>query len=664
MDRNTIIGILLIGAIFIGFSYFNNQKLKKAYDKEIIVADSLYQAKDYETARNSYRKALSYRPKDPSYSREKIQEINQITGIPIASSDTLQQEIPEEQKPEEISVPMTVASTLSPEDRQNMYGLFSGAVVGEKEFYTLENNLIKVNLSTLGGRVYSAELKNYTTFDSLPLILFDGDSTVFGFKFFTWDNKPIETNNLYFLPIADAKNMVADNSSRSVSMRLQVEPYKYIEYVYTLEPNSYMVDLDINLVGMKDIFSGNLNSLDLNWEIFLPQQEKGRQNENNYSSIKYKYYQDEVSGFRERSTKDQENEITTKVRWLAFKDQFFSSVIIADNYFLNAWVQSQQLPDSPKYLRHFRSELGVPFEGKDSEITNLRFYFGPNHYNTLRKYDLDLEELVSMGKSIIRWINQFAIIPVFTWLNKSINNYGIIILLLTLIIKMVLFPLTYKSFLSQAKMKVLKPQVDEINAKFPKKEDAMKKQKATMALYKRAGVSPMGGCLPMLLQMPILFAMFRFFPTSIELRQEGFLWAHDLSTYDSILDLPFNIPMYGDHVSLFTLLMTVSTIITMKINSPATGGSSQMPGMKGMMYMMPIMFMLILNNFSAGLTYYYFLANLITFGQNMISKRFVNEEEILKKLQENKKEPAKKSKWQQRLEAAAKQKGYRPPKKK
>ncbi len=664
MDRNTIIGILLIGAIFIGFSYFNNQKLKKAYEKEIIVADSLFQAKDYETARNSYRKALSYRPNIP-YPREKIQEINQITGIPIASSDTLQQEIPEEQKPEEISVPRTVAGTLSPEDRQNMYGLFAGAVVGEKEFYTLENNLIKVNLSTLGGRVYSAELKNYSTFDSLPLILFDGDSTVFGFKFFTWDNKPIETNNLYFLPSADAKSMVADNSSRAVSMRLQVEPYKYIEYVYTLEPNSYMVDLDINLVGMKDIFAGNLNSLDLNWEIYLPQQEKGRQNENNYTSIKYKYYQDEVSGFREKSSKDlEENEITTKVRWLAFKDQFFSSVIIADNYFLNAWVQSQKLPDSPKYLRYFQTELGVPFGGKDSEIINLRFYFGPNHYNTLRKYDLDMEELVSMGKSIIRWINQFAIIPVFTWLNKSINNYGIIILLLTLIIKMVLFPLTYKSFLSQAKMKVLKPQVDEINARFPKKEDAMKKQKATMALYKRAGVSPMGGCLPMLLQMPILFAMFRFFPTSIELRQEGFLWAHDLSTYDSILDLPFNIPIYGDHVSLFTLLMTISTIVTMKINSPATGGSSQMPGMKGMMYIMPIMFMLILNNFSAGLTYYYFLANLITFGQNMISKRFVNEEEILKKLQENKKKPAKKSKWQQRLEAATKQKGYRPPKKK
>jgi len=274
----------------------------------------------------------------------------------------------------------------------------------------------------------------------------------------------------------------------------------------------------------------------------------------------------------------------------------------------------------------------------------------------LKKYGMELEELVYLGKSIIRIINQYVIIAIFNWLNNFIGNYGLIILILTVIIKTVLFPFTFKSYMSQAKMRVLKPQVDEINAKFPKKEDAMKKQQATMALYKRAGASPMGGCLPMLLQMPVLFAMFRFFPSSIELRQEGFLWAHDLSTYDSILNLPFEIPMYGDHVSLFTLLMTVSTIITMKINSPATG-STQMPGMKGMMYIMPVMFMLILNKFSAGLTYYYFLANMITFGQNLLTKQFVDEEAILKKLAENKKKPVQKSKWQKRLEEASKARG-------
>jgi len=290
-------------------------------------------------------------------------------------------------------------------------------------------------------------------------------------------------------------------------------------------------------------------------------------------------------------------------------------------------------------------------------------YYGPNHFKTLKKYGMDLQELVYLGRNIIRWINQFVIIPIFNWLNKYINNYGIIILLLTLIIKMALFPLTYKSYVSQAKMRVLKPFIDEINKKYPKKEDAMKKQQAQMALYKQAGVSPLSGCLPMLLQMPILFAMFRFFPTSIELRQQSFLWAHDLSTYDSVLQLPFTIPMYGDHVSLFTILMTVSTILTMKLNSPS-GDTGQMPGMKGMMYIMPITFMLFLNNFAAALTYYYFLANLITFAQNMIAKAFVNEEEILRRVHERKKMPAKKSKWQQRLEEAAKAKGYNPPKKK
>jgi len=435
-----------------------------------------------------------------------------------------------------------------------------------------------------------------------------------------------------------------------------VDEGRYIEFLYTLEPGSYMVDLDITLYGLDEIIAANLNSLDLNWEIFMPQQEMGRQNENNYSSLKYKFFEGEVEGFRMRSTKDvEEEDIPTKIKWVGFKDQFFSSVIIADNFFANGYVRSEQL-DSKKYFRNMRTELGIPYEGKSEERINISFYFGPNHFQTLKKYGMELKELVYLGKSIIRIINQYVIITLFNWLDNFIGNYGLIILILTVIIKMGLFPFTFKSYMSQAKMRVLKPQVDEINAKFPKKEDAMKKQQATMALYKKAGASPMGGCLPMLLQMPVLFAMFRFFPSSIELRQEGFLWAHDLSTYDSILQLPFEIPMYGDHVSLFTLLMTVSTIVTMKINSPATG-STQMPGMKGMMYIMPVMFMLILNNFSAGLTYYYFLANMITFGQNLITKRFVDEEAILKKLAENKKKPVQKSKWQKRLEEASKSRG-------
>jgi len=292
----------------------------------------------------------------------------------------------------------------------------------------------------------------------------------------------------------------------------------------------------------------------------------------------------------------------------------------------------------------------------------MAFYFGPNHINTLNKYGNELDELINLGGPLSSLINRYLIIPIFNFLNRFIGSYGLIILVLTIIIKVMLFPLTYRSYRSMAKMRVLKPEIDAINEKIPK-EKAMERQQATMALYKKVGVSPLGGCLPMFLQLPILYAMFRFFPTSIELRQEKFLWAHDLSTYDSILDLPFNIPMYGDHVSLFTLLMTVSTILTMRISNQASASTSQMPGMKGMMYIMPIMFMFILNNFSAALTYYYFLANIITFGQNQLFKQFIDEEELLKKLKTNQKKPKKKSGFQKRLEQMSKQRGSSPPKK-
>jgi YidC/Oxa1 family membrane protein insertase len=424
-----------------------------------------------------------------------------------------------------------------------------------------------------------------------------------------------------------------------------------------------MIGFDVNFNNLNDVIASNQNKLTLDWQMYLPQQEKGRQNEDNYTSIKYRFHAGEVEGFRERSTKEVESaDLPNRLKWVAFKDQFFSSVIIAGDFFLNGSVTSTRLPLSEKYLRLFVSEIDVPYtSGNNSEI-NLQLYLGPNHFSSLKKFDLDLEELVFLGRNIIKAINQYVIIPVFNYLDNSISNYGIIILILTVLIKLVLSPLTFKSYQSQAKMKVLKPMVDEIGKRYPKADEAMKKQQATMDLYKRAGVNPLGGCLPMLLQMPILFAMFRFFPASIELRQKAFLWANDLSTYDSILDLPFTIPMYGDHVSLFTLLMTISTILTMKINSP-TGGQDQIPGMKVMMYMMPVMFMLILNNFSAGLTYYYFLANIITFGQNYISKLMVDDAQILKKLEENSKKPVKKSSWQQKLEEAAKKKGYNPGKK-
>jgi YidC/Oxa1 family membrane protein insertase len=448
---------------------------------------------------------------------------------------------------------------------------------------------------------------------------------------------------------------------QTVNLRLYAGDDKYIEYRYTLAPDKYSLSFDVTFKNLNDIMPANQNNITLDWRMYLPQQEKGRQNEDNYSGLKFKNYQDDVEDLKLRQQKEIESKnIPTKLNWVACVDQFFSSVLITDDYFLNASVSSTRTLTSPKYLRYYTSEIGVPFTpGTDSKIA-MKFYFGPNHISTLRKEGLELDKIVNLGKNIIGWINRFVILPIFNLLNRYIGNYGIIILILTLIIKIVLFPLTFKSYQSTAKMQVLKPMIDELGKKFPKKDDAMKKQQATMDLYKRAGVSPMGGCLPMLLQMPILFAMFRFFPVSIELRQQHFLWATDLSTYDSILKLPFNVPMYGDHVSLFTILMTVSSLLTMKMTGSQPG--QDQPGMKMMTYMMPIMFMLIMNNLPSGLTYYYFLANLITWIQNLVSKRFIDADKVLATLEANKKKPVPKSKWQQRLEEASKQRGLNTPK--
>ena len=655
MDRNTITGIILIFAIFIGFSIYNNSQHNKSYEKAVTVAESHYAKGELEAARTEYINALRFKPNQPD-AIAKINEINLKLGIGTETpkADT----VSSQQSKNEIPVTKTSGITTD----INQYGIFAQAAIGENEFITLENNKVELKISLKGGRIYSARMKDYRTYDSLPLILFSGDSTVFGFNFFTADNKAVQTNNLYFKPVSDQKSFVVSSQPQSVSLRLMAGDDKYIEYKYTLAPDKYMVDFDVTFKSMENIIASNQNSLTLDWKMYIPQQEKGRQNEENYSTIKYKYFQDDVDGLRLRSSKELEKvDITTKLSWIAFQDQFFSSVLLTNDFFLNGSVSSTRTLASPKYIRYYTSEVGVPFNLGSSTAISMKLYYGPNHITTLKKEGYQLEKLVFLGKNIIGWINRFIIIPIFNWLDNFIGSYGIIILILTIIIKIALFPLTFKSTQSQAKMQVLKPMVEELGKKFPKKEDAMKKQQATMDLYKRAGVNPMGGCLPMLLQMPILFAMFRFFPVSIELRQEHFLWATDLSTYDSILTLPFTIPMYGNHVSLFTLLMTASTLLTMKMTGSSPG--SDQPGMKLMMYMMPVMFMVFLNNFSSGLTYYYFLANMITYGQNIISKRFINADAVLATLEENKKKPLKKSKWQQRLVAAAKQRGINPPKK-
>jgi YidC/Oxa1 family membrane protein insertase len=650
MDRNSIIGIVIIAAIIFLWGILNKPD-KEEMEKRKRTLDSLRQAQ------------LEQRDTAIIDERQKIPELSAAT----------------EEKTETVTGSQAEAKS----------GLFNIPEPGIHELYTLENDLIRLTISTRGGKPYSVELKEYKTFDSLPLILFSGDSTVFGLNFFTENNQLISSNDYYFTPLSDEKNIKVKDKARTLRFRMYANTgeadtashsyeKKYIEYIYTLEPSSYMVDFSIKIEGSQDIIKNEYPSFELNWSIFMRQQEKGKQNENNYSSVYYKYDNDVVLNLGIRSkqkiqdnkstnAKREEKKSTLNVKWVAFKDQFFSSVIIADDNFSKATVKSEKIDDQSRYLRHVTAELDIPLPKENIVNVPLRFYFGPNRFNTLKKYkDLQLYDLASVGKGISKWINQYVIIKIFNWLSKSISNYGIIILLLTIIVKVALFPLTYRSYLSQAKMKVLKPQIDELTKKYPKGKE-MERQKATMDLYKKVGVSPLGGCLPMVLQFPILFAMFRFFPTSIELRQQSFLWAQDLSTYDSIVEWSGNIPiiskLYGNHISLFTLLMTISTILTMKLGSQATSSSQQMPGMKSMMYFMPIMFMFILNNFSAGLTYYYFLANLITFGQNFLFKQFINEEDILKKMEARKSKVKKKSTFQARLEKMAKSRGYKMPKK-
>jgi len=621
MDRNSVIGFILIGIILIVFFKINQPSPEEIKKKREL--DSIARVEDKK--------------------EETIENRRESRNIDTEENDS--------------------AALAKRAEELEQWG---SLIMGEKEFYTIENDLLKLTVTNKGGRPYAVELKEYQTYDSLPLYLFNGDSTVFNIVFSTQNNKVIKTNELYFDLVSDQSNVYVKERENSLALRLDFGEERYMEYIYTLSPVNYMVDFQLIMNNMDDVIRRNENILDLKWEVFSPQQERGRDNENMYSTICYKEFEGDVDKLGERSKKEiQEEDVLTKLKWIAFKDQFFSSVLIADKSFNYADLKAIKLSDEDKYLKNFIAEIGIPYNGDESY--DMKFYFGPNKFKILKGYKgLDLEDLLSLGMAIGRFINKYVIIAMFNFLERFISNYGLIILIMTFIIKLGLLPLTYKSFKSQAKMRVLKPQIDEINKKIPK-EKAMDRQKATMDLYRKVGVNPMGGCLPMVLQMPILFAMFRFFPTSIELRQEAFLWAQDLSTYDAIVQWEQNIPIinyiFGNHISLFTLLMTASTLISMKMGGTGATDTSQMPGMKGMMYIMPLMFMVFLNKYSSGLTYYYFLANLITIGQNYLFKSFIDEDEILKKLHAKKAKPKKKSGFQARLEEMAKQRGYNTPKK-
>jgi YidC/Oxa1 family membrane protein insertase len=635
MDRNTTIGLVLIFAVLMVFSYINKPS------KDQIE----------ETKRR----------------RDSIALVQQQITVDAAAI--------QQQQTQEIDTAKESGfdSEVLNDKLWNLYGDFAVSAIGEEEFYILENNLVKITLSSVGGKIHAVELKNYKRFDSTDLYLIEANKSVQNLSFFA-QNRNIKTDELFFKSVNGSKNVKVtgpevptgregrikfneDNpgESREMVLRLDAGNGRYVDYVYTISHNSYKVGYSIRMNGMNEIINTNTGYLSFNFNIEVPRQERAsKYGEDRYTTIYYRFNEADIENLS--LNKSDKETLNTPIKWIGYKQLFFSTVLMAETSFNNAIVESEKYEETGNYVAGFKSDIGLAFDPKGNNNYDMTFYFGPNHYQTLREHGQSMEKLINLGWPVVREVNRYLIIPVFNFLRRHIDNFGIIILILTILIRVIVFPFTYKSYVSQAKMRALKPEVDEINKKFTTSDKAMEKQQATMALYKKVGVNPMGGCLPMLFQFPILIAMFYFFPGSIELRQESFLWATDLSTYDSIFTLPFTVPFgYGDHVSLFTLLMTITTILQTRLQSQ-TQDTSAMPGMKYMMYFMPVIFMFVLNSYSSGLSYYYFLANIFTIGQTYLIRLTIDEVKVRAQLMANKKKvPKPKSGFQKRLEDLARQ---------
>lgn len=547
-----------------------------------------------------------------------------------------------------------------PVDSTVLKSPFGASTIGTEKLITLQNKDILVKLSTQGGKVYSVELKNFKTFDKKPLILFDGDhGNHFGLSF-TAGNNSINTDKLYFTSTATELN-VAEKDSGSITMRLNYSATQYIDYVYSLKGTGYKVGLSIKPTGLDQVIANN-NSININWAANLRKQEKDMEQERRYSYVSYNNTDQENDYLSE--TKDDQKEISDKkLQWVAFKDHFFSGALISDKGFSKSNLAETTDVTDTTDIKQMSANLALARNADGS--FPLEFYFGPNQYSTLKDQGYALEKIVNLGWGPLKYINRFAVLPVFNFLKQFNWNYGLIILALTIVLKLVLSPLTYKSYLSMAKMRVLKPEMDEIKTKVGEDNPTLLQQEY-LKLYKKAGVNPLGGCLPLLIQMPIVIAFFRFFPSLFELRGQSFLWMHDLSTYDSILTLP-NIPFIGNHLSLMCLLMTISTLIYTYFNNQVSGATGQM---KYIGYITPVIFLGALNSYPAGLNYYYFLANMMTFLQQYIIRLMVDDKKIHAQIQENKKKPEVKKKtggFQARMEEMMRQKQQLPastPKKK
>ena len=619
MDKNTWIGFLLIAAIIVGFTMLNRPSKAELAERQR-VQDSINLARAAEA---------------------EAQRLSDSLQLAISAAEQTETVAPEQQE------------ALQQERIKAAYGTFAEAAQGEEQLVRLENEKLRLTLSTRGGAIKHAELLEYhASGDTVhPLSLFRGDESAFGFTLITGNNRIIQTGNLFFTP-------VETNDPRKAIMRLQTAAEDaWLDFVYELS-DDYMVHLALEPHNMQTELAQNINSLELQWRQLIPQQEQGRKFEERYAQLQYML----VGGDMEKLSEGKEDSAkeSARVKWIGYKDQFFSTVLIADDTFSSSEFHSTPKGKTTGYIKEYNTQTSVPFDLSGKSITGFRFYLGPNHYHTLKAYDsgvarserLHLNRLVPLGWKIVSWINVILVIPMFDLFSSWGLHIGIVILLMTLVIKLIILPFVFVSYKSSAKMRVLRPQIDAINEKYPA-DKMQERQAATMQLYQQAGVSPMSGCLPMLFQFPVLMAMFWFLPTAIELRGKSLLWAPDLSTYDAVFHWNFNIPLLGDHLSLFCLLMTICNIAYTFITMQTQATDPNMKFMKYMMYAMPLMFLFIFNDYAAGLSYYYLVSLFITILQTMIFRWSLDDEKMLAEMEENKKKKAGKPKsgFMARLEA-------------
>lgn len=600
MDKNSVIGFILIALIFIGFTFFQSDRARKAAELQA-QQDSI---------------ALAQMPPQR-----------------MASEAVLESAAPEGE---------SGASVAIYKD-----SLLENASKAQESIVTLENDVLEMKFSTRGAKPYSVRLKKFRNYDSTDLYMFRPGDAEYSISLYTGEY--IQTKDFNFT--------IAGQTDSSVVMRLPFEGGGYIEQKYTLLGDSYRVDNQLSFVGMQGVIPRNVSSYDIDFEVTMPRMEKGYKNETQYSKLDY-YFDGDKKPVEIGRGRSASKRVESRLSWFAFQQQFFSTIVRAPQQFSSGelGIGFFQQDDPERNLMACSAKMRAELGQGDKVTVPLEFYFGPNDYKVLKSYGQKYEKIIPLGGWLVGWFTKYAIIPMFDFFSRFISNFGLIILLMTIVIKIVVFPLTYKSYASSAKMSALKPELDKINAKYPhndNQQEMLKKQQATMALYKRAGVSPMGGCLPMLLTFPILWAMFRFFPASIELRQQSFLWCHDLSAYDSIIDYGVRIPILGDHLSLFALLMAVTMWVYSKLtmSSQPNANDPSAASMRFMsLWMMPIMMFFICNSLSAALSYYYLLSQLISILQTWLIRKSINKDAILEKVRASEGKPLPKSKWQQKLE--------------